>query len=450
MNSKQTAIVAVVIVAIVLIAGTLVVLKNDDKKDDNTFDTTSRLLVYGNANNDNYLDKQDIELVEKIIAEDIPWSKTYPYADANHDGFVNQKDVDTIKSFINGESGTMYYTDWNGNASSVPYPLTGKIAALYDSTIWICQILGVSDDISLMFRTDSWLQALSADMFPEKSNIKAYGGYDNIEAESVAASDVSIILGDPWAYTDTLISELEGYPGKDMTVVKLPENREVNGLNWSNSVVSLGVMMNKQDKTKEYIEYIENVESKINSKIQDFSESEKNMTFIIVYVEPGMTDTYVDIYGTGSTQFGDICTIDNLPFSCAMGSVGPSGYVQTTVEEIIALDADVIFLSTWGPFSNGYTEEQYKALVSEEAEKFKTTNAYKNGNIYSFSYEIYGTLPGISGLVYLASQIWPDHFSETEGLEYLQEYIDKFTKLSGTNVKDIPTILPLTLKDMKS
>lgn len=452
MDNKNGIIVAAVIVILVAAgAGAAFFVSkdgNDDKKE--AFETTSRLLVYGNANNDNYLDYKDVDLVRKIIDERLKWQLHYPYADANRDGRVDNADITVIQNFIAGKPGTMYYRDWNDSVSSVPYPLTGKIAALYDSTLWITQILGVSGDVTHMFRTTKWISGLSTTMFPEAATITAFGGFPkNVSTEAVLNSGVNIILGDPWAYSEEWIATIEGDPGTNISVVKLPENREIYGMNWSNSVVTLGVMMNIQSKTAPYIEYIENVETKIGETVKNFTATEKNKTFIILYLQPDQTGTYVDVYSKGAAQYGDICTIDDLPLKCAM-EPQTSGYFETTVEAVMALDADIIFFSTWGPFSNNYTEAQYKELVATAAESYKTTRAYKNGDIYAFAYEVYGTLPGVSGLIYLASKIWPDRFNSEEGLALMQEYFDTFTKISGTDVKDWGTLVPLELSDWKS
>ena len=103
----------------------------------------------------------------------------------------------------------------------------------------------------------------------------------------------------------------------------------------------------------------------------------------------------------------------------------------------------------WGPFMENYTMDQYKALVHEKLDYLKESKAYKNNQCYSISYEIYGTLPGIAGLIYLGSQIWPDLFSEKDGLNYLKEYMEKFTMLpSGTELEDVVGLLPLIQKDL--
>jgi ABC-type Fe3+-hydroxamate transport system substrate-binding protein len=119
------------------------------------------------------------------------------------------------------------------------------------------------------------------------------------------------------------------------------------------------------------------------------------------------------------------------------------------VEDVLAMDPDVIIFTAWGPFQNNYTQQQYAEFIDGMLQDYKTSSAYKSGQVYSISFEVYGTLPGISGIPYLGSQIWPNLFDEDEGVALLQEYFDKFTYISGRDVRTVPTLLPLTLAEIE-
>lgn len=98
MSSTTTKIVAIVaVLALAGAAGAAFVLLND-KGDDGNAKIQTALAVYGNANNDDDINQDDIDLIQKIIDEDLDWSKDYPLADANCDGKVNQTDIDFVMS----------------------------------------------------------------------------------------------------------------------------------------------------------------------------------------------------------------------------------------------------------------------------------------------------------------------------------------------------------------
>jgi ABC-type Fe3+-hydroxamate transport system substrate-binding protein len=410
-------------------------------------DVTCRLLVYGNANQDNYLDQADLELIQKIAAG--TWdSAKYPYADANNDGRVDSADVEVVKRFLNGQSATMYYTDWNLGVSSIQYPLSGRIAGTYDSSLWFAQIVGVYDDVKYLCRTQAYIDALREDMFPGAAkNIVAQGSNGNFDPEKLIANNIKVVIGDPFGISAEYLEKVSRF--KSIQTILLPENREINGLNWSNSVVTLGVMFNKQDNTREYVEYIEKVEKKIEDAVAKATADEKDLTYLLIYAQPGSTGVGLDVRSTGTTQYGDVANVENLPLTCVVRN-SSSNWVDSSVEDVLAMDPDVIIFTAWGPFQNNYTQQQYAEFINGMLQDYKTSSAYKSGQVYSISYEVYGTLPGISGIPYLGSQIWPNLFDEDEGVALLQEYFDKFTYISGRDVRTVPTLLPLTLAEIES
>lgn len=452
---EQKTLIAVVVVVIVAIAaiGAFVVMNkggSDPVEPEYVTDSDyNRLLVFGNVNNDNYLDQKDLTMLQGMVDGSYSgWSiKDHPYADVNTDGKVDSADITLLKKFLNGESATMYYLDWNLKINSVPFPLKGNVAVPYDSSLWIGQMVGFYDDIVYMSRNVEFVENLREDMFPGAADrIEAQGGTQKYayDVERLIAANVKIALGDLNAMTVETISKLEK---AGITPVLLPENREHNGLNWSNSVITLGVMMNKQANTKEYITYLEDVSTQIEKAVEEATKAQEKKSYLLVYCDPYEPGWYVDIRGTDPELYGDVVTCEKLPLYSAMEPQG-DGYIQTSVENILAINPDVIIFSTWGPFMEDYTMDEYKALVHEKLDYLKESKAYKNGQCYSISYEVYGTLPGIAGLIYLGAQIWPDLFDEDKGLEYIQEYFDKFTAISGTDVRTVTSLLPLTQEEI--
>ena len=448
--SKTIIIIAAVVIVAAVAVGAFFLLNNggsDDHVDIVTTDDTNRLLVFGNANNDNYLNQKDVTLI-KSIADSGSWDKkAYPLADANHDGKVTSDDVTVVQNFIAGKSGTMYYVDWNLEVSSVPYPLTGKAGAAYDSTLWIGQIVGFYDDITYMARNANFVSSLREDMFPGAAErIEAQGGTSKeFDVERLISAGISFVLGDTNAISDNFLEKIKNK--SSITPILLPENREHNGLNWSNSVITLGVMMNKQDNTKKYIQYLEEVSASIEKSVEKAVAGKETKTYLLVYCDPDEQGWWVDIRGTDPELYGDVVTCEKLPLVSAMAPEG-DGYIQTSIENIIALDPDIIIFSCWGPFMNNSSLEEYKALIHEKSDYLKQTRAYKEGQCYSISYEIYGTLPGISGLVYLGAQIWPDLFDEQEGYDNLKYYLNNFTALTYADPEDLVGLLPLTQDEL--
>ena len=460
MDNKTIAIIVGVVVVIAIVAGAVFVLNNNNGGGDSdnpigrnvdidTTKDTNRMLIFGNANNDNYLDQKDITLIKEIAASGKWDEKKYPLADTNNDRKVTEDDATYLQKILDGKSCTMYYVDWNKQVNKVPYPLTGKVAVPYDSSLWIGQIVGFYDDITYMSRTENFVKNLREDMFPGAAKrIEAQGGTKNYEydIERLVSADISITLGDTNAMTDNYLDKVKNYKG--ITPVLLPENREHSGLNWSNSVIMLGAMMNKQANTKEYITYLETVSAEIEKAVEKASTGQQKKSYLLVYCDPEEQDWYVDIRGLGSEQYGDVVNCEKLPLYSSMEPQG-DGYIKTSVENIMAMDPDVIIFSCWGPFMQNYTLDQYKALIHERLDYLKETRAYAEEQCYSISYEIYGTLPGIAGLVYLGAQIWPDLFDEDQGYKYVKQYLNKFTAMTTADPEDLVGLLPLVQSEIE-
>ncbi len=218
-------------------------------------------------------------------------------------------------------------------------------------------------------------------------------------------------------------------------------------------MITLGVMTCNQEHTRDYIEFIENVENKVKDATEQY-EKDLTRSFLLVYQDTvGTPGVNVDIDALGSVQFGDVKNLEKLPLRCAMKPVGDSGFVETSVENIISSDPDVIIFTVWGPFQNDVSMDEYKRLLREWSEPYKHSRAYQEGHVYAVSFELYGTLPGSSGLIYLASMLWDGVFDRDVGYQLLKDYFDKFTLLSDEEIEHIDQIaglLPLRASEWEA
>ncbi|MBR7005556.1 MAG: Ig-like domain-containing protein [Candidatus Methanomethylophilaceae archaeon] len=151
MNGKIAALIAAIII-IAAGAGAFLLLKGDEKHDA-VGNAGGRLQIYGNANNDDYMNAADVGLIKDIISKNndqdgskhVDWKTLYPYADANCDGKVDSKDVDLAQSLVERKKGTtVFYLDGNGESKSVEYPIR-SICVLGTATFTAAQSLGLSD-----------------------------------------------------------------------------------------------------------------------------------------------------------------------------------------------------------------------------------------------------------------------------------------------------------------
>ena len=106
---KNITIIAITLAAVIVISGTAVFLINNNLNSDDEIDKGS-LPVFGNANSDNRINSEDIDLINKMIEENLPIDE-HPFADANRDGVLNSDDVDIVNKLIKGEQTTVTFVD---------------------------------------------------------------------------------------------------------------------------------------------------------------------------------------------------------------------------------------------------------------------------------------------------------------------------------------------------
>ncbi|MBR2255660.1 MAG: hypothetical protein IJ856_07650, partial [Candidatus Methanomethylophilaceae archaeon] len=120
-DKKVIAIVFVLILVIAAAGAFLVLNKGGSSKSD--IDRTGRLMILGNADNNDSIDSDDVKTIRSIV-KDGTWDKEkYPYADANNDGEITDADADYIDKIIAKTCGYVYYVNALGEIKSVHYPV---------------------------------------------------------------------------------------------------------------------------------------------------------------------------------------------------------------------------------------------------------------------------------------------------------------------------------------
>ena len=430
-NSKMIAVIAVVVVVAVVAVAAFVLLNNNSEDKNIDFSPTTRMLAYGNANNDDYLDSKDVDYIQAIVDGKGTWNKkTHPLVDANTDGQITQADVDLVNKFLKGEKTTMYYMNWYGETKSVSYPLSGNIVGSYIQVADLCIVVGVYDKVVGIKDTAEKILTYDEKQYPNAhKQIKSVRGDTNVfDVQKCLAVGTDIVLSDPFAIPESFINSMKAAK-PSVNFVELPINRSINDVDWTHTIVTLGGMMNLQDNTKKYIKYIQDVEEKIEKKLEEVKKKYADETFLICYMPSSPTTTDLDILGKGVVQYGDVINMLRLPVTCSIEPLEEEGYIENyPIEKVITNNPSIICVETWG-FINAYSEKEYVEKIQTMVSYFKATNAYKNNRVVSMAYEVYGTVPGLSGLIAMGAALWPDIFDEKEGIKLMNEYYRNFTYL---------------------
>jgi ABC-type Fe3+-hydroxamate transport system substrate-binding protein len=439
-NKVVIAIVAIVVVAVVAIAA-FVVLNNDKGSDTPGYSefnvAKTKNLVFGNANNDNYLDKTDLEFIQSIVDKKTVWDNDkYPLADTNADGIVNGDDVTLLKKILNGESCTVHYINWYKDKASVLYPVVGPITVDYSTAYDMFVILGCLDKVVGTRDNANLIANYNERLYPGlKSHCVCISNDANVmDPVKIFATGSKLVLGDPYDATDELAAALKRMDSS-INIMQLPVNRVMNDIDYTHTIVTLGVLMNRQSYTANYIKYVEQVEEQIKNSIVESGAATKSM--IIAYNPSSPNSISLDCLSTFVMQYTDVMNSLKLPFYMPVDRVARErGGMYTNLEmaKIMEIDPDVIILDTYNLAGADITPEEYYAIVKEKVEYFKETRAYKENHIITIAFEVIGGTAGIACLPLIGTYIWGDAtFDEDKSWDYINNYYRNFTNM-GKNV----------------
>ncbi len=439
----QKKIIAVAVVAILVIAAaaSIVMFNGGSDKDEKSSKGSGRLLVYGNADNDDYFDQDDVKFIQKIVDEG-NWDKEkYPFADANNDGKVDQTDVEYAQGLLNKEKSKMYYIGSSGSTYYFNYPATNRsIAASSEYGLMLAQVLGIYDHVTA---GASSIKNLGELRYPGIGEMKDLGTYNKADypsfVESFLDSGCTILLGQ----VTTTVYDLLRDSGRTVDLVLLSPSAEIQegGIDVATSILTAGTLLDAAENARKYVNYCDKMTDYISENIK----SQEKTKFVCAYNTNNPTTTTVHTTnGKNGAMTGVIWTLSFTPMwsDIPWNELDTNGRsLNVEMEYIIKDNPDVIVLAVWGKATAESDPKDVQAMFDETAKYFKETNAYKNGKIYGINYEAYGTYLGVGGLALLCSYIWPDSFTTEEGWKLMQEAIDEFTMIDA-DVHNLGGLIP--------
>lgn len=430
MNNKLIAVVVVIIIIVGAAAVAVYALNDDDDKKD-SLDVDASVLIYGNANNDAYIDSDDIDFIQSIIDGKTTWNKsTNPYADANLDGSIDSKDIDLVNKIINDESATIYYHNYFGEDQAISYPLTNKkICVTYWQQAEEMAILGTWDQVVVASANVTDRNGLLYDT----SKVKTIGtvGSSRITeqgVETIKDQGVDLIIATPSSTVKTTCDEL------------MKDNIDVVYLWYAASyciptIMTMGILMDQEERAQAYAEYCYNAEHDILQKLQD-----KNVSLANVIVPCCFADEQARISSAGGIDVlsgdnsGGYYLISKISNAYRASDVDSWGYSYRSVEWFVENDQRfdwIIDCESGAGFANVdgkfFTQEAYNERIETNVAYFAGTTAYKNGNIIGSTFDFLSGFSGYAMLPVICAQLYSDVFSMDDALKNLQYWFDNFT-----------------------
>ncbi len=405
----DTKIIAIGVVALLVVAGAAFVLVSDDGDEYRSPNLEGRLLIMGNADNDDYIDDRDIEKLESLIGTGDGWRETNPLADTDDDGDLDRDDVDMLRRIVDREAMTLNYAYVSGDdlvVSSVDYPITNMVV-VGDNVALGLKILGAGSMIRGI--------ALSDADDPMYSDLK---GIPSIRGTSTTVPSLSLISNVADADTVLVTTTSTRYVTNEaeivqsgVPVVRFNVDGGESGLESMMGTLTMGFLLDREEQANDYTRFCDSILSEVSEKTADIADRATCIATNRTTNVSGVSSEYhpLPILAGGV----NVITGDTTFTSWKPGMDWLYGY-----------EFDYIIHSTSLGFGDVDGEAEYESYSSN----FSNLQAYADGNFVLLN----ANLPAPLRVAYIASVFYPEVFGEDYGDELAQEVIDGYIdNLSG-------------------
>ena len=399
MNTKVVAIIAVVIIVAGGAVAALMLMNGGEYR---STDASGRLAILGNANNDDYLDDDDLKVVDDIISGK-KQSKDYPLADANNDGKVNSTDRSLIERMIKREAMTIMYLDGNKDVKSVDYPIKRAVVVGTNAAMTM-QAIGAVTSGKIVGTTgekakDTFLFS-DLNKLPKVSTSVLAADFDKVQ--EIGNVDAIITMA-----SASYIKNEATFTGAGIDVVRISSS---DGLEAVSVALTMGYLFQEEDRANKYAKLCDEVLKYVTEKAKTIKETDK-----VTILSFTMTN-YVS--GTSS---------DYYSLTTMVGGKNLADWSETTKrfnpgDEWLLNDkyyADIML--HYHQYTYDPSVDQ-KDMYVEYRGYFADTQAVKDGHYRLMN----SNMPAIVRLAYTASLLYPEIYGEDYGDEIHQKYVDGF------------------------
>ena len=401
-NTKVIAIVAVVIIVAAGAGAAVFMLNNSSDSKYVSTDSTGRLQIMGNANNDDYLDSKDLSTIDAIIDGTLDF-KDYPMADANNDKQVTKADRDMVERMIKREAMTINYIDGNDTVKSVKYPLN-RVVVVGSNAMMTMQALGAVTAKKVVGVTgeaskDYFLFSDVKDL-PKVSTSVLAADYDAVT--KIGNVDAIITMA-----SLSYIKNETTFTKAGIDVVRISSS---DGMKAISVALTMGYLLGLEDRANDYAKFCDDVLKFISEKKEKIPEAS------IKTVLTGTMTNYVS--GTTSDYYSltVMCGAKNLADwndSTKRFNEGD----EWLLNEKYNCDLFIHYHQyTYDP------SEDLTDMYMEYRSYYEDAQFVKDGHYFMIN----SNMPAIVRLAYTAQLLNPEIFGEDYGDVIHQQYVDKF------------------------
>lgn len=414
----NTKLIAVVVILVVVAAGTGLYFLNNSNDSSNyrSDDDTGRLMIYGNANNDDYLDEDDVATLEKVISGEL---EATTYSDANLDGKVDQSDIDMVEKMIDRESMEIYYDYYYGGnllQGQVSYPITSA-CIVGTSVLLAMKSIGAEDDIVCISggTIDSTLYSDIVDL-PTVSDSLFKANVEEVSKYTVSA----IITSD----SSSFLTNYSDFETAGIDVVRISAS---DGIESISGVITLGYLLQCEDRANAYAQFCDEVIDYVQSKIgSDVLSDDDRVTALSVTMTNYVGGTSSDYYA--ATELAGAINLADWSETTKRFNIGDEWLLESKYQADYIVHVRSIGYGT-------YTSEQLVTIWDTYSQYFTAMDAYEDGNYLILN----GNMPVPVRIAYMASIFYPDIFGSDYGAQVHQTFIDNFVDNLNESGYDVTT-----------
>jgi iron complex transport system substrate-binding protein len=388
------------------------------------------LSIYGNANMDDTIDDQDIAYVQDVIHGT---KAATNLTDSNLDGEINDLDVIQIEQIINGTEKEITIIDSANRTVTVKLPIK-RIAVGGTEIAVATRILGATDRIVGVGKAIV-TQDMQKKFFPELQELPSIGGGE-IDYEAVLAVKPDLFI----TYS---FQKAEEKKLPDVTVLNFNFYRARNTFN---EMKTLGYVLGAEERTQEYIDFCEPIIKDISARLDRVPSDKKTRVYLeaqgdyVTHTKMGAAGYQIELAG------GQNIAADMIG--------GATGWLEVDPEWVLTENPDAIVkMAGWNRDNTtaGYETDDFtsmKALRDRilNRSEFAKVRAIENGKVEILTYDITYTPDYIISVAYMAKLFYPEQFKDLDPVAIHQEYLDKFHKSLGWDVRKHGTFVypPIT------
>ncbi|MCL2147826.1 MAG: dockerin type I domain-containing protein [Methanomassiliicoccaceae archaeon] len=367
------------------------------KSDDNS----GRLAVYGNANNDDYIDERDIDMIRSIIAGE---AEPTQYADANCDGAINEKDIEFVRRMIDHQQDRIFIPvpyDGGTTVSEINYPLRNVCIAGYE-TITVTKSIGMVNEIVCL----SGVSGASFDriLYSDVYDLPIVGGTVwTVSPDEISKYNVNAIV------TMDSASYLPNHDIFEKAGIDVVRITAANGIKSLSGIVTLGYLFGAEERANKLMEFFEDILTEVGDKVGGLSYDERVTSLFVTmsnYIEGPSSEYYELTVIAGSRNLADWAPARQQFF------IGDEWLFEEKYQADFIVHSRSLGLGPvdpkemWDPFVVYFTEMK----------------AYKEGGYFMLNF----SLPPVLRIAVMAGMFYPDLFGEGWAFEKVDYYFSNF------------------------